>query len=56
MKCAADVVLACDREAECKCGFCEYHCICGFDDTAIHDSLIKEMKDLGYKIPIDIGR
>jgi len=28
MKCPADLVTACDKEPECKCGFCKDHCIC----------------------------
>lgn len=28
MKCPADVVTACDKQPECKCGFCKDHCIC----------------------------
>ncbi len=30
MKCPADIVLGCDEQIECICGFCFEHCICEY--------------------------
>lgn len=30
MKCPADLVLACDKNPECRCGFCMEHCVCEY--------------------------